>query len=61
MEDNKKSKKRENLLTQEKSIPKKERPRKAKYTEKEFRKLQKEIAKLPAPSFNNPEKSQPVQ
>lgn len=61
MEDNKKSKKRENLLTQEKSIPKKERPRKAKYTEKEFRKLQKEIAKLPAPSFNNPEKAQPVQ
>lgn len=61
MEDNKQSKKRENLLTQEKSIPKKERPRKAKYTEKEFRKLQKEIAKLPAPSFNNPEKAQPVQ
>lgn len=61
MEDNKKSKKRENLLTQEKNIPKKERPRKAKYTEKEFRKLQKEIAKLPAPSFNNPEKAQPVQ
>lgn len=61
MEDNKKSKKRENLLTQEQSIPKKERPRKAKYTEKEFRKLQKEIAKLPAPSFNNPEKAQPVQ
>ena len=61
MEDNKDKKKRENLLTQEKSIPKKERPRKAKYTEKEFRKLQKEIAKLPAPSFNNPEKAQPVQ
>lgn len=61
MEDNKQSKKRENLLTQEKNIPKKERPRKAKYTEKEFRKLQKEIAKLPAPSFNNPEKAQPVQ
>lgn len=61
MEDNKDKKKRENLLTQEKSIPKKDRPRKAKYTEKEFRKLQKEIAKLPAPSFNNPEKAQPVQ
>ena len=61
MEDNKDKKKRENLLTQEKNIPKKERPRKAKYTEKEFRKLQKEIAKLPAPSFNNPEKAQPVQ
>lgn len=61
MEDNKDKKKRENLLTQEQSIPKKERPRKAKYTEKEFRKLQKEIAKLPAPSFNNPEKAQPVQ
>ena len=57
----KQSKKRENLLTQEKNIPKKDRPRKAKYTEKEFRKLQKEIAKLPAPSFNNPEKAQPVQ
>ena len=33
MEDNKDKKKRENLLTQEKNIPKKERPRKAKYTE----------------------------
>lgn len=59
MENNEK-KKRENLLTKQQELPKHEKPNKPKYSEKEFRKLQKEIAKLPAPSFNNPEKAQPV-
>lgn len=60
MEDNKKKRTRENLLTQIQKAPKHEKPQKAKYTNKEFRELQKEISKLPAPAFNNPEKIQPV-
>ena len=55
-----KKKKRENLLTEIQKLPKHEKPQKQKYTNKEFRELQKEISKLPAPAFNNPEKIQPV-
>lgn len=55
-----KKKKRENLLTEIQKLPKHEKPQKPKYTNKEFRELQKEISKLPAPAFNNPEKIQPV-
>lgn len=55
-----KKKKRENLLTEIQKLPKHEKPQKSKYTNKEFRELQKEISKLPAPAFNNPEKIQPV-
>ena len=58
--DNENKKKRENMLTKEHDLPKKERAQKEKFKNKEYRKLQKEISKLPAPSFNNPEKAQPV-
>ena len=58
--DNENKKKRENLLTKEHDLPRKERAQKEKFKNKEYRKLQKEISKLPAPSFNNPEKAQPV-
>ena len=58
--DNENKKKRENMLTKEHDLPRKERAQKEKFKNKEYRKLQKEISKLPAPSFNNPEKAQPV-
>ena len=34
--------------------------KRTKFEEKEFRRLQKAIASLPKPSFNNPEKAQPT-
>ncbi len=58
--DNENKKQRENMLTKEHDLPRKERAQKEKFKNKEYRKLQKEISKLPAPSFNNPEKAQPV-
>ena len=43
-----------------KKVDKQSKPNKPKYTDKEYRMLQKEISKLPPPSFNNPEKAQPT-
>lgn len=57
---NDEKKNRENILTEYQKLPKHEKPQKPKFEEKEYRALQKEIAKLPAPSFNNPEKAQPA-
>ena len=60
MEENNKKPKRTNILTEIQAAPKHQKPQKEKYKNKEYRELQKEIAKLPAPAFNNPEKIQPV-
>ena len=51
---------KENILTEYQKLPKHEKPQKPKFENREYRALQKEIAKLPAPSFNNPEKAQPA-
>lgn len=60
MEEKDKKQKRSNILTEIQAAPKHEKPQKEKYKNKEYRELQKEISKLPAPGFNNPEKIQPV-
>lgn len=50
----------ENYSTKKQNPPKNNKQVKEKYKNFEYRKLQKEISKLPAPSFNNPEKAQPL-